>query len=135
MSVLWQVIEFDDGAGSVLRIQPLRVQRDEAIYECTATNSLGEINTSAKLSVLEGVCRGAAWRVGRGARGESLSASPGPVRGWCVFGRKENWPSWRRQRSDVDGDGHWIWPGLLSVCLVSLHPPAEPWHCSVGSEV
>ncbi|ELW62139.1 Receptor-type tyrosine-protein phosphatase F [Tupaia chinensis] len=50
----FEVIEFDDGAGSVLRIQPLRVQRDEAIYECTATNSLGEINTSAKLSVLEG---------------------------------------------------------------------------------
>uniref|UniRef100_G1RTM0 Receptor-type tyrosine-protein phosphatase F n=1 Tax=Nomascus leucogenys TaxID=61853 RepID=G1RTM0_NOMLE len=34
-------------------MSPLRVQRDEAIYECTATNSLGEINTSAKLSVLE----------------------------------------------------------------------------------
>ncbi|XP_077882237.1 receptor-type tyrosine-protein phosphatase F isoform X14 [Ictidomys tridecemlineatus] len=49
----FEVIEFDDGAGSVLRIQPLRVQRDEAIYECTATNSVGEINTSAKLSVLE----------------------------------------------------------------------------------
>ncbi|XP_045147751.1 receptor-type tyrosine-protein phosphatase F [Echinops telfairi] len=49
----FEVIEFDDGAGSVLRIQPLRVLRDEAIYECTATNSLGEINTSAKLSVLE----------------------------------------------------------------------------------
>ncbi|XP_045332965.1 receptor-type tyrosine-protein phosphatase F isoform X22 [Leopardus geoffroyi] len=49
----FEVIEFDDGAGSVLRIQPLRAQRDEAIYECTATNSLGEINTSAKLSVLE----------------------------------------------------------------------------------
>nr|XP_020770452.1 receptor-type tyrosine-protein phosphatase F isoform X9 [Odocoileus virginianus texanus] len=49
----FEVVEFDDGAGSVLRIQPLRVQRDEAIYECTATNSLGEINTSAKLSVLE----------------------------------------------------------------------------------
>lgn len=56
VSLLRQVIEFDDGAGSVLRIQPLRVQRDEAIYECTATNSLGEINTSAKLSVLEGTC-------------------------------------------------------------------------------
>ncbi|XP_019064738.1 receptor-type tyrosine-protein phosphatase F isoform X19 [Fukomys damarensis] len=52
-SLRFEVIEFDDGAGSVLRIQPLRVQRDEAIYECTATNSLGEINTSAKLSVLE----------------------------------------------------------------------------------
>uniref|UniRef100_A0A803YDC6 Ig-like domain-containing protein n=2 Tax=Meleagris gallopavo TaxID=9103 RepID=A0A803YDC6_MELGA len=50
----FEVIEFDDGSGSVLRIQPLRVHRDEAIYECTATNSVGEINTSAKLTVLEG---------------------------------------------------------------------------------
>ncbi len=49
-----QVIEFDDGSGSVLRIQPLRTHRDEAIYECTATNNVGEINTSAKLTVLEG---------------------------------------------------------------------------------
>lgn len=48
------MIEFDDGSGSVLRIQPLRTHRDEAIYECTATNSAGEINTSAKLTVLEG---------------------------------------------------------------------------------
>lgn len=53
-SLLPQVIEFDDGSGSVLRIQPLRTHRDEAIYECTATNSAGEINTSAKLTVLEG---------------------------------------------------------------------------------
>ncbi|XP_078248923.1 receptor-type tyrosine-protein phosphatase F isoform X9 [Pogona vitticeps] len=49
----FEVIEFDDGSGSVLRIQPLRVLRDEAIYECMATNSIGEINTSAKLTVLE----------------------------------------------------------------------------------
>ncbi|XP_033506633.2 receptor-type tyrosine-protein phosphatase F isoform X17 [Epinephelus lanceolatus] len=49
----FEVIEFDDGAGSVLRIQPLRTHRDEAIYECTAANSAGEINTSAKLTVLE----------------------------------------------------------------------------------
>ncbi|XP_041134230.1 receptor-type tyrosine-protein phosphatase F-like isoform X12 [Polyodon spathula] len=49
----FEVIEFDDGSGSVLRIQPLRTHRDEAIYECTATNSMGEINTSAKLTVLE----------------------------------------------------------------------------------
>uniref|UniRef100_A0A8C5I3Q6 Receptor-type tyrosine-protein phosphatase F n=1 Tax=Gouania willdenowi TaxID=441366 RepID=A0A8C5I3Q6_GOUWI len=49
----FEVIEFDEGSGSVLRIQPLRTHRDEAIYECTATNSLGEINTSAKLTVLE----------------------------------------------------------------------------------
>lgn len=52
--VLSQVIDFDGGSGSVLRIEPLRTHRDEAIYECTATNSVGEINTSAKLNVLEG---------------------------------------------------------------------------------
>ncbi|XP_076871257.1 LOW QUALITY PROTEIN: receptor-type tyrosine-protein phosphatase F-like [Brachyhypopomus gauderio] len=49
----FEVIEFDEGSGSVLRIQPLRTHRDEAIYECTAANSVGEINTSAKLTVLE----------------------------------------------------------------------------------
>ncbi|XP_051929770.1 protein tyrosine phosphatase receptor type Fa isoform X4 [Hippocampus zosterae] len=49
----FEVIEFDDGSGSVLRIQPLRAHRDEAVYECTAANSLGEINASAKLTVLE----------------------------------------------------------------------------------
>ncbi|XP_036842477.1 receptor-type tyrosine-protein phosphatase F isoform X8 [Oncorhynchus mykiss] len=49
----FEVIDFDDGCGSVLRIQPLRTHRDEAIYECTAANSAGEINTSAKLTVLE----------------------------------------------------------------------------------
>ncbi|XP_069498514.1 receptor-type tyrosine-protein phosphatase F isoform X3 [Ambystoma mexicanum] len=49
----FEVIEFDDGSGSVLRIQPLRVHRDEALYECTATNSVGEINSNAKLTVLE----------------------------------------------------------------------------------
>ncbi|XP_070601153.1 receptor-type tyrosine-protein phosphatase F isoform X2 [Erythrolamprus reginae] len=49
----FEVIEFDDGSGSVLRIQPLRVLRDEAIYECMAASSVGEINTSAKLTVLE----------------------------------------------------------------------------------
>ncbi|XP_062336829.1 receptor-type tyrosine-protein phosphatase F-like isoform X2 [Osmerus eperlanus] len=49
----FEVIDFDDSSGSVLRIQPLRTHRDEAIYECTATNSAGEINTSAKLTVLE----------------------------------------------------------------------------------
>lgn len=48
------MIDFDDGSGSVLRIQPLRTHRDEAIYECTATSTVGEISTSAKLTVLEG---------------------------------------------------------------------------------
>ncbi|PWA30125.1 hypothetical protein CCH79_00009632 [Gambusia affinis] len=51
----FEVIEFDDGASSVLRIQPLRTHRDEAIYECTATNSVGEINANAKLTVLEAI--------------------------------------------------------------------------------
>uniref|UniRef100_H2MUX8 Receptor-type tyrosine-protein phosphatase F n=1 Tax=Oryzias latipes TaxID=8090 RepID=H2MUX8_ORYLA len=49
----FEVIDFDDGSGSVLRIQPLRTHRDEAIYECTATNTAGEITVNAKLTVLE----------------------------------------------------------------------------------
>ncbi|XP_034743242.1 protein tyrosine phosphatase receptor type Db isoform X27 [Etheostoma cragini] len=48
----FEVIEFDDGSGSVLRIQPLRTPRDEAIYECHASNSGGEITASTRLSVL-----------------------------------------------------------------------------------
>ncbi|XP_031727729.1 receptor-type tyrosine-protein phosphatase delta-like isoform X18 [Anarrhichthys ocellatus] len=48
----FEVIEFDDGSGSVLRIQPLRTPRDEAIYECHASNSAGELIASTRLSVL-----------------------------------------------------------------------------------
>ncbi|XP_062305446.1 receptor-type tyrosine-protein phosphatase delta-like isoform X24 [Osmerus eperlanus] len=48
----FEVIEFDDGSGSVLRIQPLRTPRDEAIYECVASNSVGETSATTKLSVL-----------------------------------------------------------------------------------
>ncbi|KAM6942202.1 protein tyrosine phosphatase receptor type Db isoform 1-T3 [Lycodopsis pacificus] len=48
----FEVIEFDDGSGSVLRIQPLRTPRDEAIYECHASNSVGELTVSTRLSVL-----------------------------------------------------------------------------------
>ncbi|XP_031415687.1 protein tyrosine phosphatase receptor type Db isoform X5 [Clupea harengus] len=48
----FEVIDFEDGSGSVLRIQPLRTPRDEAIYECVATNSAGEISTSTSLTVL-----------------------------------------------------------------------------------
>nr|XP_057941490.1 receptor-type tyrosine-protein phosphatase delta-like isoform X11 [Doryrhamphus excisus] len=48
----FEVIEFDDGSGSVLRIQPLRTPRDEAIYECHASNPAGEITASTRLSVL-----------------------------------------------------------------------------------
>ncbi|XP_035273498.1 receptor-type tyrosine-protein phosphatase delta-like isoform X33 [Anguilla anguilla] len=46
------VIEFDDGSGSVLRIQPLRTPRDEAVYECVASNSAGETSSSTRLTVL-----------------------------------------------------------------------------------
>lgn len=49
-----QVIEFDDGSGSVLRIQPLRTPRDEAIYECVASNSVGETSATTRLTVLRG---------------------------------------------------------------------------------
>lgn len=48
------MIEFDDGSGSVLRIQPLRTPRDEAIYECMASNSVGEISATTRLTVLRG---------------------------------------------------------------------------------
>ncbi|XP_041077136.1 receptor-type tyrosine-protein phosphatase delta isoform X21 [Polyodon spathula] len=48
----FEVIEFDDGSGSVLRIQPLRTPRDEAIYECVASNSVGETSSSTRLTVL-----------------------------------------------------------------------------------
>ncbi|XP_041658735.1 receptor-type tyrosine-protein phosphatase S-like isoform X2 [Cheilinus undulatus] len=45
-------IEFDDGAGAVLRIQPLRAPRDENIYECVARNSEGEVSVTAKLAII-----------------------------------------------------------------------------------
>ncbi|CAL8241873.1 unnamed protein product [Merluccius merluccius] len=48
----FEVIEFDDGSGSVLRIQPLRTPRDEAIYECVASNTVGEASATTRLTVL-----------------------------------------------------------------------------------
>nr|XP_033809757.1 receptor-type tyrosine-protein phosphatase S isoform X19 [Geotrypetes seraphini] len=48
----FETIEFDESAGAVLRIQPLRAPRDENVYECVAQNAHGEITVSAKLSVL-----------------------------------------------------------------------------------
>ncbi|XP_075208714.1 receptor-type tyrosine-protein phosphatase S [Anomaloglossus baeobatrachus] len=48
----FETIEFDEGAGAVLRIQPLRTPRDENVYECVAQNILGESTVSAKLTVL-----------------------------------------------------------------------------------
>ncbi|XP_072261188.1 receptor-type tyrosine-protein phosphatase S isoform X7 [Pyxicephalus adspersus] len=48
----FETIEFDEGAGAVLRIQPLRTPRDENVYECVAHNIHGEATVSAKLTVL-----------------------------------------------------------------------------------
>nr|XP_020649839.1 receptor-type tyrosine-protein phosphatase S isoform X4 [Pogona vitticeps] len=48
----FETIEFDEGAGAVLRIQPLRTPRDENVYECVAQNTVAEITISAKLTVL-----------------------------------------------------------------------------------
>ncbi|XP_075341717.1 receptor-type tyrosine-protein phosphatase S isoform X6 [Odontesthes bonariensis] len=47
-----ETIEFDEGAGAVLRIQPLRAPRDENIYECVAENSEADITVTAKLSII-----------------------------------------------------------------------------------
>ncbi|XP_030015781.1 receptor-type tyrosine-protein phosphatase S isoform X11 [Sphaeramia orbicularis] len=47
-----ETIEFDEGAGAVLRIQPLRAPRDENIYECVARNSQGEVSVTAKLAII-----------------------------------------------------------------------------------
>ncbi|XP_048038145.1 receptor-type tyrosine-protein phosphatase S isoform X45 [Megalobrama amblycephala] len=47
-----ETIEFDEGAGAVLRIQPLRAPRDENVYECVAENSEGEVSVQATLSII-----------------------------------------------------------------------------------
>uniref|UniRef100_A0A8C5I341 protein-tyrosine-phosphatase n=1 Tax=Gouania willdenowi TaxID=441366 RepID=A0A8C5I341_GOUWI len=47
-----ETIEFDEGAGAVLRIQPLRAPRDENVYECVARNNEGEVSVTAKLSII-----------------------------------------------------------------------------------
>lgn len=52
--LLTQTIEFDEGAGAVLRIQPLRAPRDENVYECVAENSEGEDSVQATLSIIRG---------------------------------------------------------------------------------
>lgn len=53
-SLAVQTVEFDDGAGAVLRIQPLRAPRDENVYECVARNSEGEVSVTAKLAIIRG---------------------------------------------------------------------------------
>lgn len=52
-----QTIEFDEGAGAVLRIQPLRAPRDENTYECVAENVEGEVTVHAMLSIIRGESR------------------------------------------------------------------------------
>ncbi|XP_033959928.1 receptor-type tyrosine-protein phosphatase S-like isoform X8 [Pseudochaenichthys georgianus] len=47
-----ETVEFDEGAGAVLRIQPLRAPRDENIYECVARNSEREVSVTAKLAII-----------------------------------------------------------------------------------
>uniref|UniRef100_A0A3Q2PZF0 protein-tyrosine-phosphatase n=1 Tax=Fundulus heteroclitus TaxID=8078 RepID=A0A3Q2PZF0_FUNHE len=47
-----ETIEFDEGAGAVLRIQPLRAPRDENVYECVARNNQGDIAITAKLAII-----------------------------------------------------------------------------------
>ncbi|XP_047197841.1 receptor-type tyrosine-protein phosphatase S-like isoform X8 [Hippoglossus stenolepis] len=47
-----ETVEFDEGAGAVLRIQPLRAPRDENIYECVARNSEDEVSVTAKLAII-----------------------------------------------------------------------------------
>ncbi|XP_062260890.1 receptor-type tyrosine-protein phosphatase S-like [Platichthys flesus] len=47
-----ETVEFDEGAGAVLRIQPLRAPRDENIYECVARNTEGEVSVTAKLAII-----------------------------------------------------------------------------------
>ncbi|XP_055007692.1 receptor-type tyrosine-protein phosphatase S-like [Boleophthalmus pectinirostris] len=47
-----ETIEFDEGTGAVLRIQPLRAPRDENIYECVARNNQGEVSITAKLAII-----------------------------------------------------------------------------------
>uniref|UniRef100_A0A672SIL3 protein-tyrosine-phosphatase n=1 Tax=Sinocyclocheilus grahami TaxID=75366 RepID=A0A672SIL3_SINGR len=47
-----ETVEFDEGAGAVLRIQPLRAPRDENVYECVAKNTEGEVAVTSKLSII-----------------------------------------------------------------------------------
>lgn len=45
----------DSETGSVLRIEPTRAPRDNAIYECFAENGVGDaVSANAKLEVYDG---------------------------------------------------------------------------------
>uniref|UniRef100_A0A8C7B9X7 protein-tyrosine-phosphatase n=1 Tax=Neovison vison TaxID=452646 RepID=A0A8C7B9X7_NEOVI len=73
----FETIEFDQSAGAVLRIQPLRTPRDENVYECVAQNSVGEVTVHAKLTVLRGTGLLLMDR-GRGAPGQPARPRPRP---------------------------------------------------------
>lgn len=47
----------DSETGSILRIEPTRALRDNALYECFAENGVGDaVSANAKLEVYEGKC-------------------------------------------------------------------------------
>lgn len=47
----------DSETGSVLRIEPTRAHRDNAVYECFAENGVGDaVSANAKLEVYDGKC-------------------------------------------------------------------------------
>uniref|UniRef100_UPI00358DE534 receptor-type tyrosine-protein phosphatase delta-like isoform X2 n=1 Tax=Myxine glutinosa TaxID=7769 RepID=UPI00358DE534 len=50
----FEVIQFSEGLGSVLRIQPLRTPSDDGIYQCTISNGLGEVSATSTLTVQPG---------------------------------------------------------------------------------
>uniref|UniRef100_A0A8C4Q4Q6 protein-tyrosine-phosphatase n=1 Tax=Eptatretus burgeri TaxID=7764 RepID=A0A8C4Q4Q6_EPTBU len=53
----FEVIQFSEGLGSVLRIQPLRTPSDDGIYQCTISNGLGEV-TKISISPRDSLPRG-----------------------------------------------------------------------------
>ncbi|KAH1010616.1 hypothetical protein HUJ05_004885 [Dendroctonus ponderosae] len=50
----YQVKDFPDG-GALLRIDPVKAGRDDAMYECVAENGVGDaVSAEATLQVFEG---------------------------------------------------------------------------------
>lgn len=91
-SLAVQTIEFDEGAGAVLRIQPLRAPRDENTYECVARNSEGEVSVTAKLAIIRGeahaspVRRKARLPRAQSSRSWPVSSLPPTALGGCDSG-------------------------------------------------
>lgn len=114
-----QTIEFDESAGAVLRIQPLRTPRDENIYECVAQNPHGEVTVHAKLTVLRGkehACLPCVSVTGR----RDPSASPFlQMSGMAIT--KLAWPRHKVLRFSVGSD----LPDLLAVTSSESHKIEE----------